>query len=104
MKDQDELEILKALREDWENQTNALFEKQGKKRKKQKKPETVRLEPKVINPLAAGLRIKHKDSKGQNGYEYTILDVVGNDVVLMTPEGEEITVPKIRLNREYVLD
>mgnify|MGYP003349422102 CR=1 FL=1 len=35
MKDQDELEILKALREEWESETNALFEKQGKKRKKQ---------------------------------------------------------------------
>lgn len=105
MKKQDdlELEILKALQEEWENKNSVLFEK-SKKKKKVKKPENVRLEPRVINPLASGLRIKHKDSKGVDGYEYTIIDVVGNDVILMTPEGEEMKVPKMRLGREYVLD
>jgi hypothetical protein len=97
----DDAEILNILREEWKREVSALLEKHGKRDKpEKKKPKNVRLNPDVIEPLASGLRVKHKDS----GFEYTVLDVVDDMVFLLTPEGEEISLPKMRLKREYILD
>lgn len=49
--------------------------------------------------LSPELKIKHKES----GILYTV-DQVGNDeVVLRTPEGEQIVIDNDTLEREYVL-
>ncbi len=93
-------DILKMLREEWHREVANLLEKKQERKKPKKKPENVKLEPEKMDNLAAGLRIKHRESK----LEYTIVGSDGNNVTLLTPEGQEITLPKIRLKREYALD
>lgn len=93
-------DILKMLREEWRREVANLLEKKEKRKKPKKKPENVRLEPEIMDNLASGLRIKHRESK----LEYTVVGSEGNNVTLLTPEGEQITLPKLRLKREYSLD
>ena len=46
------------------------------------------------------LKIRHKKSK----FLYTVSSVGPRDVILITPEGEEMTVDKEKLEDEYELD
>ena len=94
MKQLQEADVLRIMREEWQTRVDALAEqidmvmnsKVGKEGD--------------LPVIAPELKVRHKDSQ----IRYTVSSVGPRDVILRTPEGEKFLVSKESLEQEYELD
>lgn len=94
MKVLQEADVLRIMREEWEKKVSAL-----------KETVDVAMTAKVpdageVPVLSPDLKIMHKNS----GIRYTIVSVSPRDVILKTPEGEQIIIDADEIERAYELD
>ena len=93
MKKLQEEDIIKIMREEWQNKIAALTEEVDLTFK-------TKVDGDDKEVIAQDLKVRHKDSQ----ILYTVVSVGPNDIILKTPEGEDFLLDKDTLEAEYELD
>ena len=71
--------------------------------KKNEKPKDK--EPRVsLDKLSVQTRVTHMPQGGPRGFEYTVVRIEGDSVVLASGDGQELEVSKKELEKDYVVD
>ena len=88
MKKLNERDIIKLMREEWNARVRSVLE-------------SISVDLSKDSELVTqGLKVRHKNSK----LLYTVVSVSPNDIVLTTPENNEILIDKDEFEKEYVID
>jgi hypothetical protein len=106
MKTLKESDILRIMRQEWDERTSFLNEEENeeRKRKHKKKPEHVELEATIEKQkkivISPELRVEKKNGRDK-GVKYTIDHVNPYKITLREPEGSEIAVDVEDLEKNY---
>jgi hypothetical protein len=88
-----EEDIIHVMREEWQKKVKSLSEDVDLLLK-------AKVDGKEINPVDTQLKVRHKKSQ----ILYTVDSVSPQDVVLVTPEGEQFMISGAELEDDYELD
>jgi hypothetical protein len=93
MKNLEEEEVLRIMREEWAAKVKALSEEVDLTFK-------TKVDGKESEVISPDLKVRHKKSQ----ILYTVVSVGPQDIILKTPEGEDFLLDKDTLEDEYELD
>ena len=93
MRNLNEADVLRIMREEWDKRVESLTEEIDLVM--DANPDGDGKEP----VISSDLKVKHKKS----GIRYTIDSVGPNDIVLRTPEGKDFLIDKAELEKDYEL-
>lgn len=93
MKKLQEEDIIRIMREEWQNKVAKLSEEVDITFK-------TKVDGKEKDVISKDLKIRHKKSQ----ILYTVVSVSSKDIILKTPEGENFILDKETLEDEYELD
>lgn len=93
MKNLQEEDIIRIMREEWQAKISALSEEVDLAFK-------AKIDGENKEVISQDLKIRHKKSQ----LLYTVVSVGPKDIILKTPEGEEFLLDKDTLEDEYELD
>jgi len=86
-------EIIGVMREEWEKKIKLITEEIELSSK-------TKIGDKQVNLIDQGLKVRHAKS----GIRYTVSSAGPQDVILVTPEGEEMMINSQELEKDYELD
>lgn len=101
MKRRDEFTDHRQLVAEWNDYLEQLSEKHGKKAKKKKSVKHPKIQPKILDPNIAGLRVRDDDG---NVHTIEYVDPEKPEVVISEPTGEEQSVTPASLSNRFKVD
>lgn len=93
MKKLQEEDIIRIMREEWQNKVSKLSEDVDLTFK-------TKVDGEEKDVISKDLKVRHKKSQ----ILYTVVSVSPSDIILKTPEGEDFLLDKETLEDEYELD
>ena len=107
MRDQYDQHLRDVIKEISEKPADGMGNKQSAEdpgdSKKNEKPKDK--EPRVsLDKLSVQTRVTHMPQGGPRGFEYTVVRIDGDSVVLTSGDGQELEVSKKELEKDYVVD